>query len=97
MTSGRFFGEKMSYVGGAPRSNGNGQVIFHNKAKPSSVFNIELVLDGEQFASSFGYSLASMDTNGDGKVDLIVGATILLFKIRRRSSVCVHEQCRRIA
>lgn len=74
VTSGRFFGDKMSYVGGAPRSNGNGQVIFHNKAKPTSVLSIDLILDGEQFASSFGYSLTSMDTNGDGKLDLIVGA-----------------------
>lgn len=65
VTSGRFFSEKISYVGGAPRSDGHGQVVFYSKAKPDSLFVPELILDGEQFGSSFGYSLTSIDINGD--------------------------------
>ena len=84
VTSGKFFGDKLSYVGGAPRSNGKGisipyfasilsltthvspgQVIFYSKAKPDTLFNVEAVLNGEQFGSSFGYTLASVDLNGD--------------------------------
>ena len=63
--SGRFFSEKISYVGGAPRSDGHGQVVFYSKAKPDTLFATELILDGEQFGSSFGYSLTSIDINGD--------------------------------
>lgn len=74
VTSGKFFGDKMSFVAGAPRSNGNGQVIFYNKAKPASIFNVDMILDGEQFASSFGYSITSFDCNGDGKLDIMIGA-----------------------
>lgn len=65
VTSGRFFSEKLSFVGGAPRSNGVGQVIFYSKAKPASLFQIDTILDGEQFGSSFGYSITSLDVNGD--------------------------------
>ena len=42
-----------------------GQVVFYSKAKPDTMFNVEAVLNGEQFGSSFGYSLASVDVNGD--------------------------------
>ncbi|XP_015784876.1 integrin alpha-PS1-like [Tetranychus urticae] len=71
--SGKFFGNKMSFVGGAPRSNGTGQVIFFSKIK-SSYFTVDFILSGEKFASSFGYTLLSMDLQNDNKPDLIVGA-----------------------
>lgn len=75
VTSGRFgTGDNVSYVAGAPRSAGTGQVIFYLKNKPDSIFTVQLLLKGEQFGSSFGYSLATLDLNGDKKLDLVVGA-----------------------
>lgn len=86
VASGKFFNDKMSFVGGAPRANGVGmqsslcpllywyscrgsfflgQVVFYNKRGRESTFVVEQILDGEQFAASFGYSLASIDCNGD--------------------------------
>lgn len=29
VTSGRFFGDKLSYAGGAPRANGKGMAFLH--------------------------------------------------------------------
>ncbi|KAG8184072.1 hypothetical protein JTE90_013706 [Oedothorax gibbosus] len=74
VTSGKFFGNETSFVGGAPRGNGTGQVVFFKKNKMEALFLVELVLNGEQFASSYGYSLASLDINSDGFLDLVVGA-----------------------
>ncbi|XP_022240395.1 integrin alpha-PS1-like isoform X1 [Limulus polyphemus] len=76
VTGGKFFGSHTSFVGGAPRSNGTGQVVFFKKLKVNddSKFSVEHILDGEQFLSSFGYALASLDINGDGALDLAVGA-----------------------
>ncbi|XP_022240619.1 integrin alpha-PS1-like [Limulus polyphemus] len=73
VTGGRFFGNHISFVGGAPRSNGTGQVVFFKK-NTNNYFLVERVLDGEQFLSSFGYAMASLDINGDGALDLAVGA-----------------------
>lgn len=65
VTGGKFFGDYMSYAGGAPRARGNGQVIiFSNKNKRNPIFK-ERELRGEQFGSSFGYVLATADVNGD--------------------------------
>ena len=97
VTSGKYFNNKTSFVGGAPRSNGTGnqtnnlttliiksvffvyllplpssltgQVVFFSKLK-DNLFNVDLILSGEQFASSFGYSMISMDINGDRYVTL---------------------------
>lgn len=66
VTSGKFFGNDTSFVGGAPRGNGTGQVVFFQKNKLETTFLVQLVLNGEQFASSYGFSLTSMDTNNDG-------------------------------
>lgn len=74
VTSGRFFNNRMTYVAGAPRSNGTGKVVFFDKGEESSNLRTLLILDGEQFASSFGYSLTSLDLNKDGLTDLVVGA-----------------------
>ncbi|XP_053658887.1 integrin alpha-PS1 [Anopheles marshallii] len=75
VTGGRFFGEYMAYAGGAPRAaQGNGEVvIFTNRNKPNP-FEHVVSLRGEQFGSGYGSTLASADINGDGRLDLLVGA-----------------------
>ncbi|KAI1301767.1 Integrin alpha-PS1 [Halotydeus destructor] len=75
VTSGKFFTNKTSFVGGAPRSNGVGEVVFYTRPdSKDTTFIVELSLLGEQFAASFGYSLTSFDCDGDDKLDLVVGA-----------------------
>ncbi|XP_046437434.1 integrin alpha-PS1-like isoform X2 [Daphnia pulex] len=75
VTSGKYFGSKVSYAAGAPRSNGTGQVVIFTKVKKAeSQLRVQLVLSGEQFASSYGYQIATADLNGDSRADLIVGA-----------------------
>ncbi|XP_030567984.1 integrin alpha-PS1 [Drosophila novamexicana] len=79
VTGGRYFGERMSYAAGAPRSNGHGQVVIFDKANTSPI-PVRLIIDGEQFASSFGYELTTADINGDQKPDLIVAAPFYFAK-----------------
>lgn len=76
MTGGRFFGNHMSYAAGAPRSAGHGQVVIFSKGIPATTnpMPVTMTLDGEQFASSFGYELATADVNGDSLPDLLVAA-----------------------
>ncbi|CAG9561864.1 unnamed protein product [Danaus chrysippus] len=76
-----FFGSEASYAAGAPRAHGTGQVVLFSKRVISdwtrndvNILNFTLVLNGEQFGSSFGYEVASADVNGDGLSDLLVGA-----------------------
>jgi hypothetical protein len=66
-SAGHFFPhERTSYVSGAPRSNGTGQVFFFTRIPRQSLMKVQLSLSGDLFASSFGYELASADINGDG-------------------------------
>jgi len=66
VTAGKYFGSKMSYAAGAPRANGTGQVVIFSKARKSEKqLHVQLVLSGQQFASSFGYQVATADLNGD--------------------------------
>lgn len=90
VVSGKMINNRMTYVTGAPRSNGTGQVLLFTKrtasdrrtsyfgkltdSKSSPELVKELVIDGEQFASQFGYTLAVLDLNGDKQLDLVVGA-----------------------
>jgi len=71
-TAGFFFGHsKMVYAAGAPRSNGTGQVVLFTKLRPPvNVMDVKLVINGEQFASSFGYELTTADLNGDKYVNI---------------------------
>lgn len=66
-TADYFFGKpNMAYAAGAPRANGTGQVVLFTKLRPSvNLMDARLIISGEQFASSFGYELATADLNGD--------------------------------
>ena len=57
----RTCGQHMSYASGAPRAGGTGKVLIFVKCS-QELMRIEKVLTGEKFASSFGYSLATVDT-----------------------------------
>nr|XP_042897311.1 integrin alpha-PS1 isoform X2 [Parasteatoda tepidariorum] len=89
VTSGAFFNGKQSYVAGAPRSNGTGQVVFFTKINKAVIFDVQLILSGDNFASSFGYSLTSIDINNDGYLDLVVGAPFY-FKKGKGGAVYIY-------
>lgn len=77
--TGKFFNKKQYYVSGAPRAKEIGQVLFMTKQntngrRGNSTFRTDQILEGEQMGSSFGYTLAKMDFNGDGQLDLVVAA-----------------------
>ncbi|KAH9493727.1 Itga7p, partial [Dermatophagoides farinae] len=74
VASGDFLGDKIIIATGAPRSNGTGEVIFYSKDSGRIEFDIRGRLHGEQFGSSFGYSMASLDCDGDKHSDLAIGA-----------------------
>lgn len=81
VSSGDFLEDKkLTYAGGAPRSNGTGQVIFYSKDLGKNLFDHRGTLQGEQFASSFGYSMTTLDCDGDGHADLVVGAPFFYSK-----------------
>lgn len=65
VTVGNFFGSDLAYAAGAPRANGTGQVIILTRQHLKPDMDVTLTLDGEQFASSFGYEIAAADVNGD--------------------------------
>ena len=69
----RTCGQHMSYASGAPRAGGTGKVLIFVKCS-QELMRVERVLTGEKFASSFGYTLATVDINGDNRQDLFVGA-----------------------
>ncbi|XP_065080048.1 integrin alpha-PS1 isoform X2 [Ochlerotatus camptorhynchus] len=80
VTGGKYFGDYMSYAGGAPRARGNGQVIlFSNRNKRNPILK-ERELRGEQFGSSFGYEMATADVNGDHAPDILVAAPFYFSK-----------------
>lgn len=66
VTAGNFLGKETLFAAGAPRSNETGQVVIFSKKHSNSIMTEVLKLNGEQFASSFGYEMASVDVNGDG-------------------------------
>jgi len=79
VSAGNYLGPKgdlVSYAAGAPRSRGSGQVVIFTKVKKyqESELYTQLILSGEQFASSYGYEMTTADLNGDGRGDLLVAA-----------------------
>ncbi|XP_014210649.1 integrin alpha-PS1 [Copidosoma floridanum] len=74
VTVGDFFGNGLAYAAGAPRSNGTGQVVLFTRHFQKPIMEVTMSLNGEQFASSFGYEIAAADVNGDKLSDLIVAA-----------------------
>ncbi|XP_012134810.1 multiple edematous wings isoform X2 [Megachile rotundata] len=78
---GNFFGTGLAYAAGAPRSNGTGQVVLLTRRELKPDMDVAFILDGEQFASSFGYEITSADVNGDRITDLIVAAPFYFSKI----------------
>ncbi|XP_039194948.1 integrin alpha-7 isoform X3 [Crotalus tigris] len=64
---------ELSFVTGAPRANHIGSVVILHQDNVNRLVP-EVILSGEKLASSFGYSLAVVDLNHDGWMDLVVGA-----------------------
>ncbi|XP_054286091.1 integrin alpha-PS1-like isoform X2 [Macrosteles quadrilineatus] len=77
VTAGHFLSDdEMVYAAGAPRSKGTGEVVLYTKKSSTiqTLMNVRQIISGEQFASSFGYEVATADVNGDKLPDLLVGA-----------------------
>ena len=79
IVTGKFFNKQQNYISGAPRSNEMGQVLVMSKQnvngkKGESTFRTDQIIDGEQMASAFGYTLTKMDFNADGQPDLVISA-----------------------
>ncbi|XP_059812024.1 integrin alpha-6-like isoform X1 [Hypanus sabinus] len=64
---------KLSVVSGAPRANHKGAVVILRKESVNRLAP-EHILWGEELGSSYGYSVATVDLNSDGWMDLVVGA-----------------------
>lgn len=71
VTAGEFFAPgQMVFAAGAPRAGGTGQVVLFSRRSLAAettvhTLNVMQIIRGEQFASSFGYEVATADINGD--------------------------------
>ncbi|XP_069760943.1 integrin alpha-8-like [Narcine bancroftii] len=73
---GEFTGDSVKeYIIGAPRGkNTLGSVIILHSTNLSAIQNII----GEQMAAYFGYTVAALDINADGRDDILVGAPLFM-------------------
>ena len=69
---GNVLGGRTTYIGGAPRSQENGQVLMFEPALRTEDDTLHITPDhyltGDQFGACFGYDIALVDLNGDGWV-----------------------------
>ncbi|XP_061217723.1 integrin alpha-7 isoform X4 [Neopsephotus bourkii] len=64
---------ELSFVTGAPRANHTGAVVILRRDSANRLVP-EAVVPGQQLSSAFGHSVAVLDLNSDGWMDLVVGA-----------------------
>ncbi|CAB4054864.1 ITGA7 [Lepeophtheirus salmonis] len=75
VASGKFDGDILYFVSGAPQAGKTGSVFFFLKSNlPNFEMDSELTLHGEVFGEGFGHALVTLDINGDTNADLLVGA-----------------------
>lgn len=73
---------KLYYIASAPRSNllnGSVQVFDIIEENEMKVIKVHKKFEGEQMGEYFGYSLITEDFNGDGHMDIAVGAPFHTF------------------
>lgn len=94
VTSGHYHSTNPSnkmYVGGAPHSNGTGCVVlFYQKTGGYLNYHDNQILVGEKEFSLFGFDLATLDLNGDGYDDLVVGAPLYYEKKKAGGAIYVY-------
>lgn len=81
---------QMTYAAGAPRAAGTGQVVLFAKNRAATmdrlaIMSVVQIISGEQFASSFGYEVATADVNGD-KLVFLLNTLTLMFKTNQQST-----------
>ncbi|RUS85835.1 hypothetical protein EGW08_006387 [Elysia chlorotica] len=71
ITTARLTKDEISTVVGGPRAGSAGKIFVYD-----SKLELLLFKEGEQLGSSFGASVCSLDLNGDGLDDIVVGAPL---------------------
>lgn len=67
VTAGKYLGgNDVYFASGAPRSNLTGQVFVFKRIHNEVTMDVLFIINGEQFASNFGYEMITTDINNDG-------------------------------
>jgi hypothetical protein len=83
--------DKPEIVVGAPRYNDYfGRVAIFNYDFEQSTYVPVIIVEGQEFASYFGHSVAVADLNNDGRDDLLVGAPFFSGFIYNQGRVYVY-------
>lgn len=88
VTSGRTRSGGQYHASGAPRAKrlyGAVTITFPSNRKVYGIF------EGEQFGSYFGYALATLDLNGDGYDELLVGAPFYTPEVKSGQSMTIYN------